>query len=156
MLCRKTFKMWSELATHSQEEHNEQKEFECKVYGDKQNMASRHCKHMITHEEAKLKFNRHLNVHSDEKPYSCVARGCSFTRKLKQSLNCHMAVHSSIDFNCTICGKKFTQKHYLIEHMNNTHDEVTPCRFYWNGCMFAKRHRNILNLHENTCPFNPM
>ena len=98
MLCRKTFKMWSELTTHSQEEHGKQKEFNCKLYGDKQNMASKHQKHMIAHEEATLKFTydvcgkkfayqcylkRNLNVHSDEKPYPCAARGCSFTCKLK-------------------------------------------------------------------------
>ena len=34
MLCRKTFKTWSELTTHSQEEHGEQKELECKLCGD--------------------------------------------------------------------------------------------------------------------------
>ena len=171
MLCRRKFKTWSELTTHSKEEHGEQKEFECKVCREMQNTASRHRKHMVSHEEDKLKFKcdicgrkfpyqcylkQHLNVHSDEKPYSCPAWACSFTCKLKQSLNHHMVVHSGIDFSCTVCSKRFMQKHYLTVHFNNTHGKVKPCQFYWNGCTFANKHRNILNPCENTCAFNPM
>ena len=170
MLCRQTFATWSDLTTHSQEEHEAQKEYKCNVCGDKQSTANGHHKHMLSHEEEKLKFTCdvckkkfpfqcylkcHMNVHSDAKPYSCAARGCSFTCKFKQSLNRHMAVQAGEVFTCPICSKNFSQKHYLTEHLKNTHREVKPCRFIWNGCTFAHKHRNILNPHENNCQFNP-
>ena len=55
MLCRQMFKTWSELTTHSQEQHDKQKELECKVCGEKQYTASGHQKHIVSHEEAKLR-----------------------------------------------------------------------------------------------------
>ena len=90
MLCQKIFATWSQLTTHSQEEHEEQKEYECNVCGDKQSTANGHRKHMLSYKEVKLKFTCdicqkkfpykcylkwHMNVHSDKKSYLCVARG---------------------------------------------------------------------------------
>ena len=127
MLCQKIFATWSQLTTHSQEEHKEQKEYECNVCGDKQGTANGHHKHMLSHKEVKLKFTckfsqkkfpykcylkLHMNVHSDEKPYSCVARGCNFMCKLRQSLTRHMVVHLGVEFSCLICPKEFSKKHY--------------------------------------------
>ena len=69
MLCRKIFATWSQLTTHSQEEHEEQKEYKCNVCEDKQGTANGHRKHMLSHEEVKFKFtcdicqkNSHTNV----------------------------------------------------------------------------------------------
>ena len=157
--------------TLHKDEYKQQKEFECTMCGEKQTTASGHRKHMILHEEEKLKFECevckkkfafncylkwHMNVHTDNKPYTCPTRQCNAAFKLKQSLQRHMVVHSGIEFTCTVCGKKFTQKHYLTDHLNNTHGELKLCHFYWNGCTFRNKHRNILNPHENSCPFNPL
>ena len=166
MLCRQMFSTWSELTTHSKDEHEAEREYQCSVCGEKQMTANGHAKHMLSHEEERLKYTCdickkkfalkcHMNVHSDAKPYSCAARGCKFTCKLKQGLNRHMVVHSGEIFTCPICSKNFSQKHYLTEHVNNTHGEVNPCRFIWNGCTFAHKHCNILNPHEKNCQFNP-
>ena len=126
---------------------------------------------MVLHKEEKLKiecevckkkfaFNcylkQHINVHTDDKPYTCPARQCNAAFKLKQSLQRHMVVHSGVEFICTVYGKKFMQKHYLTDHLNNTHGELKLCHFYWNGCTFWNKHRNILHPHENSCLFNPL
>ena len=145
MICQKVFETWTEPTKHSKDDHKHQKEFECTTCGEKQTTASGHRKHMVSHEEEKLKFEckvckkkiafncylkRHMNVYTDDKPYTCPTRQCNAAFKLKQSLQRYMVVHSGIEFACAVCRKKFTLKHYLTDRLNNTHGELKPCHFY--------------------------
>ena len=59
-IISKILTTWSQLTTHSQEEHKEENEYECNVCGDKQGTANGHHKHMLSHKEAKLVYMRYL------------------------------------------------------------------------------------------------
>ena len=53
----------------------------------------------------------------------------------------------SLDFNCEICGKGFTDKHKLNKHMMNVHLKLRPykCRY---GCEFGYNELSNRNSHE--------
>ena len=168
MLCRETFATWADLTQHHKDIHNAQKEYKCMRCGDVQITASGYYDHLLVHEETNLKhectechrkfkfkcyLNRHMSVHSEDRPFKCPSKKCNVACKSAQALDRHMDVHLGLEFKCPKCEKSFTQRHYLAEHLNNTHGEVKPCRYFVYGCTFSNKHRNILNPHEKVCKF---
>lgn len=61
-------------------------------------------------------LSRHMNLHSEDKPYICDLCGKQF--RIKWSLREHIMVEIGMkDYVCEICGKKFVIQAYLNKHM---------------------------------------
>ncbi|XP_014823442.1 PREDICTED: zinc finger protein 155-like [Poecilia mexicana] len=62
------------------------------------------------------RFNKHTRIHTEQKPFCCDLCGHKFTDK--SNLNRHMRIHASQKpFCCDLCGHRFHQKQNLNTHM---------------------------------------
>lgn len=65
-------------------------------------------------------LNRHLVIHSNEKPFVCEVCSKGFTRL--DHLNIHRHHHSDVKpYNCDICKQGFTRAAHLQRHTENRH-----------------------------------
>lgn len=61
-------------------------------------------------------LSRHMNLHTEDKPYICDLCGKQF--RIKWSLREHIMIEIGMkDYVCEICGKKFVIQAYLNKHM---------------------------------------
>lgn len=90
----------------------------------------------------RAKLNRHMRLHTGERPYQCEVCGRAFTRKdhLQKHLPTHdgrfkdsqdhhssflgslLTISSQHPYRCKLCGRGFIQKHHFERHAK-THNE---------------------------------
>lgn len=113
-LCDETFLIKTLLLDHSKKVHNVQIiEPSSEV---QQKVPSFSVCPICGKSISKTAINRHIQLHSEEKPYICDLCGKQF--RFKWSLREHIMVEIGMkDFVCEICGKKFVIQAYLNKHM---------------------------------------
>ena len=116
--CDKELKTLSSYKMHEYYHEEDKKCFQCKV-----------CKVKFTYES---QLDRHMDGHTDNKPFKCASKTCPrFVEgfKSQQSLNRHMDIHAGKRIPCTVegCTKDFPTKAYLKEHMNMKHGQPYEC-----------------------------
>lgn len=84
-------------------------------------------------------LKKHMQLHSNMKPYRCTFDGCkkSFARKFY--LQNHLLTHGEYKpFKCTICETRFNQKQNQLRHMKSYHNEDFYKCDYCNEKSFEK------------------
>ncbi|KAM4538538.1 uncharacterized protein V3H82_024170 isoform 2-T2 [Fundulus diaphanus] len=91
----------------------------------------------------KSTLNRHMKIHTGEKPFCCDVCGQSFRQTAH--LNTHMRIHTGQKpFCCDLCDQSFSQKGHLNRHMR-IHPGQKP--FFCDLCRQRFSRKTHLNAH---------
>lgn len=137
-VCGRHFDNCQKLTEHLETEHvkTRQKEYFCRWQG-----CERHNKPF----KQRQKIARHLQVHTNNKPFRCDVCGHSFGEM--HVLRQHMRVHSGEKpYECKVCGKRFAVSTALSVHMR-THTGEKPLMCKFPGC--GKRFSESSNLAKH-------
>lgn len=169
--CEERFDIESELNEHTKDclgpqlvKSEDQNGFGCAHCNERLSNRDELVKHMQSHaeeteeqeEELELycetcgkKFTktallqRHIRVHSKDKPFECPVCGNKFLDK--KTLRKHVARHDKSKlFPCTKCSRRFTHRYDLRIHLM-IHDGESP--FKCEECQKTFRHSNSLTRH---------
>ena len=97
----------------------------------------------------------HLDVHSKSKLFKCPSRGCGKVFKHSITLKWHQEKHNKKEYKCPNCPYITDLKHYLKDHLTQSHGPVLVCEFYVNGCDYTTHYRSSLTRHETWCEYKP-
>ncbi|XP_033119619.1 zinc finger protein 91-like [Anneissia japonica] len=65
---------------------------------------------------------KHMQVHSQDRPFACTFKSCTWRFKTEAMCKAHIRSHSSSGkFKCQSCGYVFRHKHHLHRHETNMH-----------------------------------
>lgn len=113
-----------------------------------------HCKICDKNFTKMFSLNRHMLLHTGEKPHKCGHCRKAFIQKT--DMERHETTHSDIlNFPCTICEKRFKTKKNLNCHLV-THSAVRPfkCRYCEKDFKVKRLWAFHEGLHKETKPFN--
>lgn len=136
--CDKAFKTRRDLATHIERVHDKIRRFSCEQ-----------CPATFYDRST---FNDHMNIHTGNRPYKCLVKGCIMAFAHSNGLRCHMLVHSDDrPFGCIVdgCVKTYKQKEHLEQHML-THTGERPFKCDRPSCGASFAYRNVLTMHLAT------
>lgn len=145
VLCHKVFKQKGALVRHMRI-HSGQKFYQCDRCGKEFVHKSSFQMHILAHDDIRKKqcphcnrmfrssshLNRHLRIHTGAKPYSCPICGQKFAQRYNMSV--HKRLHDTATDKsksdkihlCNFCGSTFARKSKLEEHLQKSHEAVTP------------------------------
>ncbi|XP_030374340.1 zinc finger protein 431 [Scaptodrosophila lebanonensis] len=154
MLCRQQYLNEQKLIQHMSEEHLKRKAATPIIANNKrvlQQKRERHYSGLFQCGNCTQRFNmksaleRHLAVHSIDRPHPCPH--CSKRFKRPQDKKWHMKTHANEKPNvCDVCGKSFALKYVLTQHMRS--HEVLEKNFKCQICGRAYLFEKSLRLHE--------
>ncbi|CAG2239049.1 KRAB [Mytilus edulis] len=103
-ICHQTLKSEKTLSYHMKTKHNE-------AY--QKNVSCEYCGKLFW---CKSELDKHLRVHTNERPYLCHI--CSSSFKTAGNLRNHQrAIHENHFWICDVCGQKFKSKPRFQEHL---------------------------------------
>ena len=117
LICDKTFPVWRERYKHQNENHEDQKKFECTACSKK----------YLTEESAKIHF-RNAHHRNEMRRHQCP--NCVKIFNTPSALQHHIEfVHLQMKSSkCDMCKKSFYNEKYLEKHIKAIHQEIKPLK----------------------------